>query len=104
MNYSSNANCEWMIVSGSQSLINLQFSSFSTQPLNDVVRVFHCTDIACPQPQQLAELSGTYLSTQEVVSPTGFMKVVFTSDSSVNYGGFSAKWSLVSHVHTSLPI
>jgi hypothetical protein len=77
-------------------MVKLQFSEFSTQPRHDVVRVFQCADASCSQQQQqLAELSGTYLSAQDVVSITGYMKVVFTSDSTISHSGFTAMWSLV---------
>jgi hypothetical protein len=88
-----------MIASRDKSLVKLQFSEFSTQPHNDVVRVFQCEDASCSQPQQLAELSGTYLSAQDVVSITGYMKVVFTSDNTISYSGFTAIWNLVIFVH-----
>jgi hypothetical protein len=68
---------------------------FSTQPINDAVRVFQCTQLDCSQQQQIAELSGWYLSTQSVTSSTGYMKVIFTSDYDGNYDGFKASWSMV---------
>jgi hypothetical protein len=95
-NYSHNAYCEWMIASTNGSVITIQFTNFSTQPINDVVRVFQCSDVYCSQQQQLAELSGTYLSTQVMTSATGYMRVVFTSDGSINHAGFAASWSSVS--------
>jgi hypothetical protein len=77
------------------SLIMLQFTEFSTQPLNDIVHVFQCSDVYCTQQQQLAELSGLYSSVQNVTSGTSYMKVVFTSDSLGEYDGFTASWSTV---------
>jgi hypothetical protein len=68
---------------------------FNTQPRNDIVRVLQCTNVSCSEPQQLAELSGTYVDVQAVTSTTGFIKVVFTSDESVNYDGFNATWGSV---------
>jgi hypothetical protein len=84
-----------MIVSTSAPVINVSFTNFSTQPHKDVVRVFQCMDAFCLQPQQLAELSGRYLSAQDVVSTTGFVKVVFTSDQMGEYDGFTATWNVV---------
>jgi hypothetical protein len=75
--------------------ITIQFTAFSTQPINDVVRVFQCSDVYCSRQQQLAELSGTYLSTQVMTSATGYMRVVFTSDDSINQQGFTASWTSV---------
>jgi hypothetical protein len=84
-----------MIVSIGAPVINVSFSEFNTQPKNDVVRVFQCKDASCSQQQQLAELSGTYLKAQEVIATTGFLKVVFTSDSAGEYDGFTAIWNTV---------
>ncbi len=100
LNYSNNSRCEWMIASShvldSNLLVTIQFTNFSTQPQNDVVRVLECTDIYCSQHQQLAELSGTYLTTKVMASATRYMKVVFTSDGSINSDGFTATWNYVS--------
>ena len=76
-------------------LIFDSFTEFDTQPSNDVVQVLQCLDIACLAPLQLAQLSGTYSTPQAFTSYTGFMKIVFTSDSTVNSNGFSASWRLV---------
>jgi hypothetical protein len=98
-NYPDNANCEWMIAPYNAMHIELSFTEFSTQPHKDVVRVFQCTDIHCLDQQQLAELSGTYLTVQTVTSATGYVKVVFISDDTVTYDGFTASWSMVSCVY-----
>ncbi len=81
-----------MIAPYNAAQITLRFTEFSLQPQNDVVRVYQCTDVYCSQEQQLTELSGKYSTTQVVTSTTGFVKVVFTSDSSINYDGFTATW------------
>ena len=97
VNYADSTSCEWMIASlDRKSLITIQFHEFSTEPLRDVVRVLQCTDILCSQQQQLAELSGMYTSSQTLTSTTSYVRVVFTSDSSVNFDGFTASWSMVS--------
>ena len=85
-----------MIASTSEWLVTLSFTEFSTQPGKDVVRVFQCADVLCTLQQQLAELSGMYTATQTLTSTTGYMRVVFTSDSSVNFDGFNASWNSVS--------
>ncbi len=96
LNYSNNANCTWIIAPPAVSVITINFTEFSTQLGMDFVRVFQCTDISCSEQLLLAELSGTYSTVQDVTSTTGYMKVVFTSDRSVNYNGFSATWKVVS--------
>jgi hypothetical protein len=86
-----------MLVSSNEtSLITLSFTTFSTQAFKDFVVVLQCTDAICSQQQQLAKLSGTYTDTQVLTSATGYMKVVFTSDGSINYAGFNASWNIVS--------
>jgi hypothetical protein len=77
------------------SVITLRFTEFKTQASNDIVQVFECTDIMCSQQQQLAELSGISVAQNYIMSTTGFMKVVFTSDGSISNSGFNASWSLV---------
>ncbi len=93
--YSNNANCEWMIAPYGATRVTIEFTAFSTQPINDVVRVFQCSDVYCSQQQQLAELSGTYPTTQAMTSVTSYMKVVFTSDGRITQEGFTASWSSV---------
>ena len=103
-NYSSNANCVWMIVSSNaSSLVTLRFNNFSTQPLKDVVRVFQCSNTYCSQQQLLAELSGTYADVQSITSTTGYMRVTFTTDGSVNLGGFNASWTMVCMLACTTP-
>jgi hypothetical protein len=93
--YSNLASCEWMIAPSSVSAITLNFTELSTQPGVDIIHLFQCTDIACTQQTPLAELSGTYSSPQVVTAGTGFVKVSFTSDESVNLEGFTLFWSTV---------
>ena len=84
-----------MIAPTNASFILITFTELSTQPGKDFVRVFQCADVSCSQQQQLAELSGLFSTQQAVTSTTGYMKVVFTSDGSVNYDGFNATWMTV---------
>jgi hypothetical protein len=93
---SNNSSCTWMIAPLGALAISIRFTELSTQLNKDFVRVFQCSDVACSQQQLLAELSGMYTTPQDVTSSTGYMKVVFTSDSSVNYDGFTASWTTVS--------
>ena len=94
--YANSANCEWMIAPPGALQVTITFANVSTQTRNDVVRVFQCTALDCSEQLQLAELFGLHFMTQTITSTTGFMKVAFTSDSTVNYDGFSASWSSVS--------
>jgi len=97
-NYSNNANCEWLIAPLGAVEITIQFTMFSTQPINDTVRVIQCSDVNCSQQQELSKLSGMYPSSQAVQSETGYMKVVFTTDNTSTHDGFTANWSSVSLV------
>jgi hypothetical protein len=78
--------------------ITIIMTELSTQLNKDFVHVFQCSDVACSQQLLLAELSGVYTTPQDVTSSTGYMKVVFTSDSSVNYDGFTASWTTVRRI------
>ncbi len=95
-NYPNNANCEWMIAPYDADSVTIQFTAFSVQPLNDIVGVFQCSDLYCSQSEQLAELSGTHPNIHTITSLTGYMKVIFTSDGSITYDGFTALWSSAS--------
>ena len=96
--YDSYATCEWMIAPPGALEISLLFTMFSTEPLKDIVRVLECKDYSCSQRKHLAQLSGLYASRQVIVSATGFMSIVFTSDGSNNFDGFVANWTSVGTV------
>ena len=96
--YTNNALCEWVIAPVIISVITLRFTEFRTQPNKDYVRVYQCLELACSNQTLLAELAGSYSTTQSVTSTTGFMKVVFTSDNSGTSDGFTASWTSVSHI------
>ncbi len=93
--YASNSRCEWIIAPPGALQVTIDFSDFKTQTRNDFVHVWQCTTPACLGSTLLAELFGLHFIPQTITSTTGFMKVVFTSDSSVNYDGFNASWTSV---------
>jgi hypothetical protein len=95
-NYANSANCEWIIAPPMSTLINISFNELSTQTGKDFIRVFECTDVACSQQKLLAELTGWYFTPPYVTVTTGFIKVVFTSDATLSYQGFTASWTSVS--------
>ena len=100
-NYERNANCTWLIASSglisSFNTINLSFSSFVTEGRSDFVTINRCTSSSSCE--QLAKLSGflaeSYLArpSSVYVSSTGYIQVLFTSDSKVTTSGFAASWS-----------
>jgi hypothetical protein len=93
--YSNSANCVWMLAPPQASIITLSFTEISTQYNRDFIRVYQCSNESCSTQVKLAELSGWYSIPPTVTGATGFMKVVFTSDATTTYQGFTASW--VSH-------
>jgi hypothetical protein len=92
-NYGTNSNCKWLIAPTNAKQVTVSFTEFLTEANYDFVYVSSCADITCANPQQIAKLSGSYLSAQNVISTTGFVLVTFTSDYSVEYPGFLALWT-----------
>ena len=90
--YPNGAECEWIITSSDARQITITFSEFSTQQDLDYVQVMQCFDIACNSYSQLAKLSGTYTTVQTFTSLGSFLKVTFSSDSTITGAGFTANW------------
>ena len=53
--------------------------------------MYSCTSTSCGTTQLLGQLSGT--ATGTYTSPTGYMLMSFTSDSTRVYDGFTASWT-----------
>lgn len=85
--YSNNANCKWDLVPTNAATVTLHFNSFSLENTNDKVRV---TDIV--NGTLLGNFTGTTIPA-DVTSPSGQMRVIFTSNSSVTDAGFSATYT-----------
>jgi hypothetical protein len=102
LNFSSKATCTWIIAPPGALAISIRFTELSTQLNKDFVRVFQCSDVACSQQQLLANLSGVYVNPVGMVTFTGYMKVVFESDSSNNNHWFSASWITMCKVSETL--
>ena len=94
-NYADGANCEWMIAPTQAGVVTIIFTEFNTQDEFDTVTVIGCNGMDCSSAHLIAVLSGTYTTPQVVSTSTGFMKLAFTSDSSINGAGFFASWSTV---------
>jgi hypothetical protein len=89
--YGSNANCKWLI--SSSALIELVFTSLETQQCCDFVTINRCSSPSCSTTERVARLSGSLVSgSSTYLSSTGYLQVVFTSDSSANAAGFNASW------------
>ena len=84
--YWNNTNCNWLISPPGTSKITLSFSSFSTQANADFLYIYDGTDTT-------ATLIGKYSGNQlppTVISSTGHLFLVFTSDSTVQGKGWEA--------------
>ena len=92
--YVNNLNCNWLIASSG--VISLSFSSFNTESNYDFVTInsFTLGGTGWEDVEQVAKLSGSSVSPSAVfTSSTGYMQLVFTSDSSAGYPGFVASWT-----------
>jgi hypothetical protein len=105
--YENNANCEWILAPQNARQVFIIFKvPFDTVDQSDVVRVLECTSVECSETREIAKLYGSYSSQQAMVSSTGFMKVVFTSDRSITAMGFQASWNSVQPptLHMRMPM
>jgi hypothetical protein len=87
--YNNSSNCKWDITPTSATAVTLHFNSFSTEASNDKVRVLDIVNSTT-----LGTFSGTTIPA-DVTSPSGQMRVIFTSNASVTDQGFSATYSSV---------
>ena len=81
----------WVIGVETATRVTLHFTNFDTEGNYDFVTVFSCTDSSCWNTVQLGRFSGTNMPAN-VTSSTGFMRIVWTSDFSVTYTGWTAEW------------
>ena len=90
-NYMDNANCKWVIAPTGATQITLNFTEFDTETDFDYVTVYDGPDENFPV---LATWWGNTLpSTITSTNGTGAMCVIFTSDDSLNYSGWSANYT-----------
>lgn len=87
-NYGNNENCVWLIHPTGASQIDLNFEFFGTQANADFVKVY---DGQNTSGTLLGSFSGTNLP-PSVTASSGYMYVVFTSNSSVTNIGFQANY------------
>ena len=95
--YSNGEDCSWVISSVGSS-ISISFSQFETESSSDRVVIYSCSSsdsaTSCESSSELASLSGRSISSsRRWTSTTGYMRVRFTSDSSVTYAGFVGSWT-----------
>ena len=90
--YNNNEAMAWVIGVQTAKRVTLHFTNFDTESSFDFVTVFSCTDLSCSNAVQLRSFSGTNMPA-DVTSSTGFMRIVWTSDYSVTYTGWTAEWT-----------
>ena len=90
-NYRNSSVCRWEITPSSGDPLRLVFNSFKTEAVNDNVKVYDL------QTQQLlAEYSGEYTTSSpppSVVSPSGKMFILFSTNLITTDEGWSASWT-----------
>jgi len=86
--YQNDADCSWIIAPPGNSTLAITFSAFDLEDCCDFVRVYECESEACLDPTLITTVEGR----ETVISPTGKAKITFTSDGSVTYDGFAARW------------
>lgn len=97
-NYSNSENCSFLIQPTCASAITLNFTGFSTQLNQDVLRIYDGIDATGAL---LLTHSGTTIPAA-VTANSGSMFVQFNSSLSTNSTGFSASWT--STVVTGIPV
>jgi len=86
-NYNNSSNCQWMIQPANAGSVTLHFIDFNTETTNDKVRVVDAVNSTL-----LATYSGTSLPA-DVTSPSGQIRVLFTSNTSVTSTGWTAYYT-----------
>jgi hypothetical protein len=97
--YANNANCKWIIAPTGAIQITLTFTWLFTDQGHDIVRVYQCGQVECQTTLLLAELSGYLAKAYTVTATTGYMLVLFTSDSFLASDGWTASWTSVSPLY-----
>lgn len=95
-NYQNNVDCMWLIqpaiMPPAAFSIQLGFTSFNTENINDKVRIYDGANTSSPL---LAEFSGNITSIPLVISSGEAMLVEFISDASGNNTGWDAYYNIV---------
>ena len=89
-NYIENSNCSWLIAPAGATQVSINFTSFNTELTNDVVTIYDGPNASYPV---LATLWGNTLPPTITTSVgTGAMFVKFTTNSTLNYSGWTANY------------
>lgn len=93
-NYNNSTVCKWKINPGPAAIdLTLAFDSFSLEDGKDFLKVF-----SVPDNQLLANLTGSEIP-EPIVSPTGQLMVMFSTNGFNNYPGFEANY-YIANVNT----
>jgi len=85
--YNNSSNCQWLIQPTNAASVTLHFIDFNTEATNDRVRVIDAVNSTL-----LATYSGTSLPAT-VTSPSGQMRVIFSSNATITSSGWSAYYT-----------
>ncbi|HNW97566.1 MAG TPA: C10 family peptidase [Bacteroidales bacterium] len=86
-NYNNGSNCIWEITPPNAATVTLHFESFNLES-SDNVRVYDMDNTSSP----LATYTGTVIPA-DVTSPSGKMRVIFKSNTSITAEGFTASYT-----------
>lgn len=86
--YLSNTQCQWLILPGSNKIINLSFSAFETESGYDYLDIYDGTNSNAPL---LGSFSGNTIP-PTIISSSGAMFLDFSSDVMTEYDGWSASY------------
>lgn len=87
--YNENTNCKWSIEPPNAASITLQFTSLSTEPGMDLVKIYDPTT----SPSKLLGIFSGFTIPSAVTSNSGKMLVIFTSGPSNNEYGWEAQYT-----------
>jgi hypothetical protein len=91
--YLNRESCNWIIAPSGANSVTLSFSLFETESSFDLVRVYSCLNTLCDSTWELGSSPFSGFSVPlNITSNTGIMKVVFTTDGSTIYSGFTANY------------
>ncbi|EKX41119.1 hypothetical protein GUITHDRAFT_112852 [Guillardia theta CCMP2712] len=90
--YPNDAFCHWILSAPQASWLQLSFKRFATELNYDLLLAKECDDAACRSSRTIGIFSG-HIQNLVLLSTTGIMDIVFTSDASLQDSGFEAAWT-----------
>ena len=74
-------------------LLTLTFGQFNTEKNYDKLTVLSCIDVTCSNTVTLLDHYSGYSAPGSITCSTGFIQLVWTSDGSITFTGWSATWT-----------